>query len=218
MKEYDLESLKLKLIAVANVLIESKELLTHIDNLSGDGDLGISMEKVGNSVLREVSRIASDGIAGLLSRCAVSINVDAPSTMGTLISFSVMEAARLMKGKSIFQDEDLLRIPARMVEIIMIRGRALRGDKTVLDALIPYSETLSKAYQDEANIAKAAVIAANQAFVSANLTKGCIAKIGRAKWIAERSRNCPDGGAVVAAIITNMLVNKKIEIRVDSFI
>ncbi|MDR1541521.1 MAG: DAK2 domain-containing protein [Clostridiales bacterium] len=212
---HDLNALRKILSDVACVLIESKELLTHIDNLSGDGDLGISMEKAGYSLLRELKEPNDDGIAGLLSRCAVRVNMDAPSTMGTLASFSIMEAAKLMKGKTAFSDTDLLRIPFAMIEIIMIRGRAQEGDKTVLDALIPYARTLSEKYSQEKDMGKAALAAADAACIAAGRTKGWIAKIGRAKWIAQRSRDCPDGGAVVAALAANIIVGKKIEVIVD---
>lgn len=213
--DFDIAFLKGVLAEVAAVLIESKDLLTHIDNLSGDGDLGLSMEKAAYSMLREVEKDSPDGIAGLLSRCAVSINSDAPSTMGTLCSFSIMEAAKVMKGKSCFTAEDLLEIPQKMVEIIMIRGRAQRGDKTVLDALIPYAQALRERYDACRDISEAAVEAAGEAERAANATKGCIAKIGRAKWIAERSRSCPDGGAVVCAIVANAIVGKRIEVSVE---
>ncbi|MDR1560194.1 MAG: DAK2 domain-containing protein [Clostridiales bacterium] len=214
--DYDLSALRKALVNASVALIESKELLTHIDNLSGDGDLGISMQKAGRSVLRELDKSDEDGIAGLLSRCAVSINLDAPSTMGTLTSFSLMEAAKQMKGKERFSIPDLLRIPFRMVEIIMIRGRAQRGDKTVLDALVPYAEALSEQYLDELDIEKAAAYAAEAAEQAANDTRGHLAKIGRAKWIAERSRDCPDGGAVVCAIVVNAIIGKRIIVSVET--
>ncbi len=212
---FDLAHLRKVLSFVASVVIESKDLLTHIDNLSGDGDLGISMEKAANSVLKELDNPENDGIAGLLSRCAVTINTDAPSTMGTLCSFSVMEAAKIMAGKDSFSDRDLLKIPYSMINIIMIRGRAQPGDKTVLDALIPFADALSEAYERENDIVKAADLASDAAAEAANRTKGWVARIGRAKWIAERSRNCPDGGAVLCAIVVNAISGKRIEINMQ---
>jgi hypothetical protein len=190
-------------------------LLTHIDNLSGDGDLGISMEKAAYSILQELDKPDIGDIASLLSNCAVSININAPSTMGTLTSFSILEAAKIMRWNDEFSDSDLLNIPLRMVETIMIHGRAQRGDKTVLDALIPYAEALNEKYRAERDIRKAAECAADAAAQAAKATKGCIAKIGRAKWIAERSRDCPDGGAVVCAIVVNTIVDRKFEVDVS---
>lgn len=212
----ELQDLKKALSFVCEVLIESKDLLTHIDNLSGDGDLGISMEKAARSVQRELTATQSDGISGLLKRCALSINIDAPSTMGTLISFSIMEAAKYMKGKEQFSVEDLCEIPQKMVEIIMIYGRAQLGDKTVLDSLIPYAKAIRhQLISTGGDIESSVRIAAEEAERAANATKGCIAKIGRAKWIGARAKNCPDGGAVVCALVCNALIGKRIEITVN---
>lgn len=198
---------------IADELIEAKELLTYIDNLSGDGDLGISMEKAALSILQEIE-VPAESISDVLFRCARQININAPSTMGTLLSFSLLETSKLLHKKATIEDRDALMIPRKMVETIMINGRAQLGDKTVLDALIPYSDALQDSYLEQFDIIKAAKHAAIQAENAAEATKGCIAKIGRAKWIAERSRNCPDGGAVVCAIIANMLIYRKINIHV----
>ncbi len=214
---YDITMLRQRLELIAYRLIQAKELLTHIDNLTGDGDLGISMEKAGYSLLGELSKPHDDGIEGLLRRCAIAINRDAPSTMGTLSSLSILEASKLMKDKTVFKDLDILRIPERMVSIIMIRGRAQPGDKTVLDALIPYSEAIVEGYEQTGEIAEAALRAAEVAEDAANGTKGKLAKIGRAKWIGERSRDCPDGGAVVCAIAVNALLERAVWFDVPGF-
>lgn len=213
---YELEDLKKKLEFVCEVLMESKDLLTHIDNLSGDGDLGISMERAALSVLREIQNNQEDGITGFLKRCAISINMDAPSTMGTLISLSVMETAKLMRGKDSFSIPDLCEIPQKMVETIMIYGRAQLGDKTVLDSLIPYAQSLRSHLFEFQNVDQAADAAAEEALRAAENTYGMVAKIGRAKWIGTRARNCLDGGAVVCALISNAMVGRRITFTVKA--
>lgn len=210
---FSLDDMLQALKRISFELIDAKDLLTYIDNLSGDGDLGISMEKAAFSILQEID-VPAESISDVLFRCARQININAPSTMGTLLSFSLFEAAKVMQNKATIEDRDALMMPRKMVETIMINGRAQLGDKTVLDALIPYTDALQDHYLEQFDIVKAAKHAAIQAEDAANATKGCIAKIGRAKWIAERSRNCPDGGAVVCAIIANMLIHRKINIHV----
>lgn len=210
--EYSLSDLRKALERISEELLRHKDILTLIDSLSGDGDLGMSMEKVAHSLTQELRAEAQDGVAGLMLRCAQRVNTNAPSTMGTLLSLSGIEAAKLLQGKESLSDRDLLRIPAKSVETIMIHGRAQRGDKTVLDALIPYSEALMDCWLDTQDIGQAAIAAAQVAETAAKETKGCIAKIGRAKWIAERSRDCPDGGAVVCAIIVNAIIGKQLTV------
>jgi dihydroxyacetone kinase-like protein len=170
--EYDINDLRNALTRASQALIENKELLTYIDNLSGDGDLGISMEKTGKCILRELGKRRDDGIDGLLHRCSISVNLDAPSTMGTLTSFAILEASKHMEGKERFAASDLIRIPQKMTEIIMIRGRAQLGDKTVLDSLIPYAEAISDSYFASHDIEAAVAHAAECAEAAAKETKG----------------------------------------------
>ncbi len=202
---YSLDDMRGAMGLAVSAVIEAKELFTAIDNLSGDGDLGISMEKGALTIQRELDLPGDYTISEVLSRCAVSLNREAPSTMGTLTSFAVGEVAKYMEGKSSFSDEDILHIPYCMAQTIMIFGRARLGDKTVLDSLCPCSHELSAAYRQSGDIREAVQKAAVEAVRAASGTKGWIARIGRAKWFAERSRNCQDGGAAVCAVAVNAM-------------
>ena len=209
---HDEDSLRRALTRVASAVIEAKQVLTNIDNLTGDGDLGISMEKAALCVLSELGKPLDDGISELLVRCAESIGTGAPSTMGTLISFAILEAAKIMRGKAFFSEVELLKVPANMINIIMLRGHAQLGDKTVLDALIPYHDALLEQYIQQRDMDLAARKAADMAQQAALRTKTYPARIGRAKWIAERFHNYPDGGAVLCAIVVSALVGERFEI------
>ena len=94
-----------------------------------------------------------------------------------------------------------------MADSIMMRGNAQLGDKTILDALIPLHETLGAAYRKTGDLKISAEQAAEAAKEGAKTTKGMIAKVGRAKWIADRSRDYPDGGAVLCCQLMEVLVN-----------
>ena len=185
--------------------IEAKELFTDIDNLSGDGDLGISMEKGAYAIQRELDLPGEFSISEILDRCAVSLNREAPSTMGTLTSVAIKEVSKYMEGKEVFSDEDIPNIPDCMARAIVYYGRARIGDKTVLDALFPYSKLINDMYRQSGDVHRTVMAAAEEAILAASGTKGWIARIGRAKWFAERSRNCQDGGATVCAVVVNAM-------------
>lgn len=202
---YSVEDMKRAIHRAVCAVIDAKDLFTDVDNLSGDGDLGISMEKGALVIRRELDQPGEYTISQVLRRCASSLNREAPSTMGTLTSFAIKEVSKLMEGKSVFEDEDILQIPDCMAQTIMIYGRARIGDKTVLDALAPCSRVLNDTYRECGDIKKAVMAAAEETIRAVNGTKGWVARIGRAKWFAERSRNCQDGGATVCAIVMNAM-------------
>ena len=207
MMSYSLDDMKRAIRQATDAVIEAKELFTVIDNLSGDGDLGISMEKGARVIQRDLDSFGNLSISEVLSRCATSLNQEAPSTMGTLTSVAIEEVAKFMEGKTEFSDEDILSIPDLMTQTIMMYGRARLGDKTVLDALHPCARVMNDVYRQKGDIHKAVAAAAGEAFLAASATKGWIARIGRAKWFAERARNCQDGGAAVCAVAVNAMVS-----------
>jgi dihydroxyacetone kinase len=79
-------------------------------------------------------------------------------------------------------------------------GGAHRGDKTMLDALIPFSEELGRRAAAGAGFREAWSSAASVAREAAEATKDLVPKVGRARPAAERSLGTPDAGAVSMAL------------------
>ena len=190
---------------IADEMISLKDELTAIDSKLGDGDMGLSIEK-GGLALKQVCKSDYIDNATLLSTAAVAFNRAAPSTMGTLISYGIQEAAKFFKEKTELSEADIVLIPRIFLEIISKRGKAKLGDKTILDALIPYVNELENSYKATGEIFNALNKAAVSAKMGMEQTKGMVAKIGRAKWLAERNKEYPDGGAVLCSRIADCLV------------
>ncbi|EMS74222.1 dihydroxyacetone kinase subunit L [Ruminiclostridium cellobioparum] len=202
---YTLQDVKNIINVSAEVALSLKELLTELDSRSGDGDLGITMEKSAHALMIEICKYEGKDIGEFLIKSAMSVNRAAPSTMGTLLSCSIMELGKEFKGSEEITCEQIVKVPAVIVDAIMKRGKANRGDKTILDALIPLADVLQASYARDMNLKLALKEAASAAAKGANRTKGMIAKVGRAKWIGERSRDYPDGGAVLCAVLIENL-------------
>ncbi|NLE66695.1 MAG: DAK2 domain-containing protein, partial [Lentisphaerae bacterium] len=80
----------------------------------------------------------------------------------------------------------------RMMEL----GGAKPGDKTMLDALLPFASALSSSAERGEALGDAWEKAAAAAQQAAEDTKDLLPKIGRARPQAERSLGTPDAGAV----------------------
>lgn len=83
---------------------------------------------------------------------------------------------------------------------MMAIGQAHVGDKTMLDVLVPFAESLEKSAADGATLVKAWRKAATVAKMAAENTKDLLPKVGRARPQAERSLGTPDAGAVSITI------------------
>ena len=204
---YSISSIKDALVLCSDKAIRIKPLLTELDSRTGDGDLGMSMSLGATAVKDEVAKYEGTDIGELFMKCALALNKAAPSTMGTLISGALMMVGKKYKGLQSLEENMVVAIPVIMADSIMMRGNAQLGDKTILDALIPLHETLNAAYRQTSDLKISARQAADATKKAAKSTKGMIAKVGRAKWIADRSRDYPDGGAVLCCLMMEVLVH-----------
>lgn len=203
--KYDIDAIKSGMRACARKALISKPLLTRLDSFSGDGDLGISMEKGARALLQEIETFRGKDIGELLQKCAVALNCAAPSTMGTLLSSAMLMLGKKYKERTELTGAELAHMPEHMAYTIMVRGNAVVGDKTILDALIPLSKELIATYARTQDLRQSIVRAARVTKEAAKATKGLCAKVGRAKWIANRSREYPDSGAVLCALLVDAL-------------
>ena len=78
-------------------------------------------------------------------------------------------------------------------------GRCQPGDKTMLDALLPFAETLAERLAAGDERAAAWSAGAARAAEAAQATAEMAARVGRARPLAERSIGTPDPGAVSMA-------------------
>jgi dihydroxyacetone kinase len=75
-------------------------------------------------------------------------------------------------------------------------GKAERGDKTMLDALLPFLDTLDEQLGKGFPLAASWQAAAADAASAAAATASLRARVGRARPLAERGLGTPDPGAV----------------------
>ena len=85
-------------------------------------------------------------------------------------------------------------------EKMLSLGGAHRGDKTMLDTLIPFGEALDAAAKEGKSLKDAWTEAAAVAQKAAEDTANMVPKVGRARPAAERSLGTPDAGAVSMAL------------------
>lgn len=194
---YSIEDVKTIILRITDQIQDISEELTEIDSKLGDGDMGITMKKGAVAIRGICSSYTGFSIKDLFIQCAFALNKAAPSTMGTLISGSLIAIAKYCADNEKITDEDIIGIVNVMTEAISVRGRAKVGDKTILDSMIPYSRTLSIVWKEEKNLQNAHRKALKSAITGLESTKGMIAKTGRASWLGARNSDFPDAGAVM---------------------
>ena len=93
-------------------------------------------------------------------------------------------------------------------DAVVALGGAELGDKTVLDALYPFAETLEKQVGKGEAVVGALRAAAEAATLAAAGTAPLRPRKGRARPLADRSVGTPDPGAVSFALIATAIADK----------
>jgi dihydroxyacetone kinase-like protein len=169
--------------------------LTRLDSVAGDGDLGVTVELAGKSMVDYLANPGEDDIGKILMKCGMQINKASPSTFGTLLASAFMEAGKAVLGHKEIQFKDLLPLGRSAVEGVKKRGKAEVGDKTILDALVPAVEAFGEglAKEKDSNIILADVVKAAKAGAEATIQMK--AKYSRASYRQDGAIGLQDAGA-----------------------
>jgi phosphoenolpyruvate---glycerone phosphotransferase subunit DhaL len=195
------------LAAIATALIAHADELNALDAALGDGDLGVTMRIGGKALLDELTGLADADLATTCTRSGLAFNRAAASTIGALIATAGMRAGKEAKGATQLDLALLSRMVAAAETGIRERGKAQRGDKTLLDALIPVVEALQQAVAEETGLEEAGKRALAAAKEGREATIPMRGKAGRANWVGDRTVGQPDAGATAVVIALQAVVD-----------
>lgn len=181
----------------------AEDELAKIDGVAGDGDHGRGMVK-GSTFAAEaaVDAFQRGAAAGsVLREAGRAWAAKAGGTSGVLWGSALEAAGEVIGDKAEAYDaHDVAEAVKAAARKMLELGGAKRGDKTMLDALIPFSEELEAQASAGAGIAEAWAEASRIADAAAEETAMLVPKVGRARPAAERSLGTPDAGAISMAL------------------
>ena len=190
---------------VATLMEERKDVLTQLDADIGDGDHGINMDRGFKKVLSQLTSVQPNDIGQIMQETGMTLVSSVGGASGPLYGTFFLRAAAVSSGKRQLTLDELASLLKAGLSGLMDRGRAERGDKTMVDALAPAVDTLQLAAQENREIKEAmaeALLAAEDGMKS---TIPMIAKKGRASYLGERSIGHQDPGATSSYLILKAL-------------
>ncbi|MFE9059041.1 dihydroxyacetone kinase family protein [Streptomyces mutabilis] len=199
--------------AVAATVDTHVDELGRIDAVAGDGDHGIGMQRGSTAARTAAGRAQALGAgAGTVLAHAADAWADrAGGTSGALWG-TVLRSLGTALGD---QDApDASRVAAGVTEAsaaVRRLGGAEVGDKTMVDVLVPFADTLADAVAGGLALTEAWDRAATAATEAAAATAGLLPRKGRARPHAEKSLGTPDAGAHSLALITRAVHGVLIE-------
>lgn len=187
---------------VVAVLAEQEDYLGRLDSVAGDGDHGQGMVLGSSAALKTAERAkdASAGVRTLFIRAGDAWSEGAGGTSGALWGAALTAVGGVLSDDEGVTAQQVVEAVNRAEEAILRLGGATEGDKTLVDALIPFARTLREQAATK-SLAQAWQQAAEAARDSADHTSELKATLGRARTHGEKSVGTPDPGAISLAMV-----------------
>jgi dihydroxyacetone kinase len=192
------------LTAVRATLHEHEEELGRIDAIAGDGDHGVGMRRGVDAALDAATAARTDGLGAVLRAAGEGWSEVAGGTSGALWGAALVSLAPALDRGDPTVTQAAAGARAALDTVVRL-GRAKVGDKTMVDALVPYVERLEVAAGDGLTLAEALAAAAEEAMAAARATSALRPALGRARPLAERSLGHPDAGATSLALVLSTI-------------
>ena len=191
------------LARMAEAIDAQADELGRMDSVAGDGDHGIGMQR-GSRAGARAARSAADAGAGAGTTLAEA--GDAWSDQGGGTSGVIWGRILQTLGKTLGDEAPVnAAVVAAAVgearDVVMGFGKAKVGDKTMVDAIVPFADDLSASVDAGRPLRVAWPQAAAVAEQAAQRTADMAAKLGRARSHGDKSIGTPDPGAVSFALI-----------------
>lgn len=189
--------------AVAEMLADSRTELGRIDAVAGDGDHGMGMARGARAAHATAMALVEQGAGArfLLRSAADAWAERAGGTSGALWGAGLSAVADFLDDSTVPGDDIIDGAARAAVDAIGSLGGAVVGEKTMIDAAIPFLEALGSGVVD----ARTWHTACAAARAGAESTARFAAKRGRARTHADRSIGTPDPGAVSFAWVVETL-------------
>jgi dihydroxyacetone kinase-like protein len=191
----------------ARLVHEEREHLTELDSAIGDADHGSNMDRGLAAAVAAVEQAAPATAGALLKKVGTTLVSTVGGASGPLYgTFFLRMGVALGDGDDVGPAELASGLRAGL-DGVAARGKAERGDKTMLDALGPAVDALEAALADGRGLGEALGAARSAAEQGRDATIPLPARKGRASYLGERSIGHQDPGAtsvelMVAAAVT----------------
>ncbi len=193
---------------MSEIIIRNEVYFCDLDSPAGDGDFGMSLSKGFKQLKKEWDDIPKEDIGKFLKGCGMIITEYCGGASGPIWGSAFRSAGKYSNGKVELSLKEFAETLQGAVDGIQKIGGAKLGDKTLLDALIPATESLKNSAEGDVEIVEAMKKSAKEAVIGAENTKKIVASKGRATYVGERSLDHPDAGATAIGIIFTEIAEK----------
>jgi dihydroxyacetone kinase phosphoprotein-dependent L subunit len=195
----------LVMTTIITTCLDNEKYFGDLDSVVGDGDFGYSLARGFEKLQAQYGELDRTDIGTFLKKVGMLVTSRIGGTSGPIWGTGFMRAGITAGATTSLDGPDVVAMLRAAVTGIMARGGAELGDKTLLDALVPMTDSIEESLAAGASsdeiVDRAAVVTRSAADATAEL----VAKRGRAAYTGERSRGSVDAGATGVAVIMEQI-------------
>jgi dihydroxyacetone kinase len=184
--------------AACKALIDAEGVLTEMDRVTGDGDLGISMKRAAEAIQDRAGSYPLDDVPATLKALGHTLQRELGGSSGPLYGVLFLRCGSVLEDSGTAGLAQWAEALDQGCCAIGELGGAQPGDRTMLDALAPFVKSLiGVAGQVSREVLLTAVEAAEDGVEATAQMKP---RLGRSSYLGDRVLGHPDPGAKAVAI------------------
>ena len=192
-------------VQFAQILSEKKDELTALDAAIGDADHGVNMNRGFQAVLTKCPGLEGRDLGEVFKTVAMTLISSVGGASGPLYGTFFLQAGAGLTGKTEASAAEFANALEKGLAGVMQRGKAVVGDKTMIDALEPAVKRFKELAGSGALTPAVLSEVADLAEEKARSTTPLQARKGRASYLGERSQGHQDPGATSTAYLFSAL-------------
>ena len=191
---------------VAARIKEHRDELVQLDSPIGDSDHGVNMDRGFTTVLDKLPTVADKDIGTILKTVGMTLVSTVGGASGPLYGTAFIRAGMALADRYELTPAEVVVALEAALEGIQARGKAQRGEKTMIDAIGPGVDVLKEAQangEDFVSAMRRSVAAVEEGMKSTIpmlATKGC------ASYLGQRSIGHQDPGATSSFYIAQVML------------
>ncbi|MFI5890219.1 dihydroxyacetone kinase subunit DhaL [Actinoplanes sp. NPDC051513] len=185
----------------ARLVGEHKQMLTELDSAIGDADHGANMDRGMTAVVTVLQNEGPSRPSEIFKRTGMTLVSTVGGASGPLYGTAFLRMSATAGDAEQLDGADVAKLFRAALEGVAARGKAVPGDKTMIDALSPAVEALEEAVASGQPLGEALDAAVRAAEEGRAATIPMVARKGRASYLGERSAGHQDPGATSVTLL-----------------
>ncbi|MCX4187338.1 dihydroxyacetone kinase subunit DhaL [Methylophaga sp. OBS4] len=186
--------------AVKKAINDNADEVAELDKAIGDGDHVINLQRGLDAVSKLEDELKTSDWSAALMKVGMTLMSTMGGASGSLFGSMFISMSKTAKDKTM-DLEGVAEIFNAGVESVKARGKADIGEKTMLDTLIPATNSLKEDVAAGTSLETALENMKQAATAGMESTRDMLATKGRASFLGDRARGHIDAGARTSQLV-----------------